>query len=407
MLIIFILILTGVCAALSIASILLHYRLQQRSESQAAILGEKINHQNKYQQQLQQFLQDQRQDFDQHQIKSLKLQQESLQPAMQDVRQQITTTLNAHTKQLGEKVDRLTQETSQRLQNISQEVDKQLAKGFEKTTATFTDIVKRLTIIDQAQKRITELSSNVVDLQNLLSDKRSRGAFGEVQLQNIISNMIPNQHYALQHTLSTGKRADCILFLPEPSGNIVIDAKFPLESFKIINNPNSDSAMKHQAEMQFKQDIKKHINDIADKYIIPQETADGAIMFIPAEAIFADIHAYHPDLVTLAQQRKVWMVSPTTMMAVITTASAVLKDEATRRQVHIIREHLIALSKDFNRFQKRMDNLAKHIDQAQQDVSLVHKTSQKISSRFTKIEKVELSSVAMDSPEALSLQETD
>ena len=221
--------------------------------------------------------------------------------------------------------------------------------------------------------------------------------------------MIPSQHFSLQHTLSTGKRADCILFLPEPSGNIVIDAKFPLENFKIMNSTNNDTAIKHQAEIQFKQDIKKHINDIADKYIIPQETADGAIMFIPAEAIFAEIHAHYPELVAIAQQRQVWMVSPTTMMAVLTTAGAVLKDEATRKQVHIIRDHLIALSKDFDRFQKRMDNLAKHIDQAQQDVSLVHKSSQKISSRFSKIEKVELSAISLieENSSPLSAIETE
>ena len=144
-----------------------------------------------------------------------------------------------------------------------------------------------------------------------------------------------------------------------------------------------------KAESQFKDDIKKHIL-YSNKYIIPPETANGAIMFIPAEAIFADIHAYHPDIIQLAQQKSVWLVSPTTMTAVITTAKAVLKDEATRKQVHLIQEHLVALSKDFNRFQTRMNNLAKHIDQAQVDVSLVHKSSQKITARFNKIEQVDI-----------------
>ena len=334
-------------------------------------------------------IQQQREQFDAYRIKSLKMQQETLANAMQDVRKQITTTLNTHTQQVNERIDKLTKETQQRLKEISQEVDKQLTKGFQKTTETFTDILKRLTIIDQAQKKITELSTNVVSLQEILADKRSRGAFGEVQLNNLIRNMLPEKHYSLQYTLSNGKRADCILFLPQPTGNIVIDSKFPLENYRQAHNENLTAAEKKQAEQLFRQDIKKHINDISEKYIIENETADGAVMFIPAEAIFADIHAHYPDLIDYSQRKRVWLVSPTTMMAVITTARAVLKDEATRKQVHVIQEHLIALSKDFSRFQKRMDNLARHIDQAHEDVSLVHKSSQKISSRFEKIEQVE------------------
>lgn len=343
-------------------------------------------------QQQQHASQQQREQFDAYQIKSLTSQQEFLNTAMQDVRTQITTTLGKHTSELNQRLDRLTKDTQQRLKEISKEVDQQLSHGFSKTSETFTNIVKRLTIIDQAQQKITELSSNVVSLQNILSDKRSRGAFGEVQLNQLISNMLPSSHYAFQHTLSNGKRADCMLFLPEPSGHIAIDAKFPLESYQTMTNTNISSSEQQKAEQQFRQDIKKHIQDIANKYIIPNETANGALMFIPAEAIFAEIHAHHPACVAAAQRQHVWLVSPTTMMAVLTTAAAVLKDEATRNQVHIIREHLLNLSKDFERFQKRMDNLSRHIDQAQQDVSLVHKSSAKISSRFRKIENVELDS---------------
>jgi DNA recombination protein RmuC len=372
-------------------------RQQQSTEQQLTILNEKLSQLFQYQEQVQKRLQqhdeeqrERRQKFDEHQLKSLTQQQQTLQQAMSDVRQQITITLNQHTKQLNERVEKLTAETQNKLSHISQEVDKQLTKGFEKTTSTFTDIVKRLTIIDQAQKKISELSGNVINLQNVLEDKRSRGAFGEVQLMNLISNMLPSNHYASQYTLSNNKRADCILFLPKPTGNIVVDAKFPLENYRHLIEENASAPERKIAEQNFKQDIKKHINDIASKYIIANETADGAVMFIPAEAVFAQIHSGYPELVQLAQQKKVWLVSPTTMMAVLTTASAVLKDEATRKQVHIIREHLISLSKDFDRFQKRMDNLARHIDQAQQDVVQVHKSSQKISSRFNKIEAVEL-----------------
>lgn len=335
--------------------------------------------------------QEQRTRFDEHQIKSLKLIQDSLQQALNEIRKQVTTSLNQHTEELGKRMDKLTNQTQDKLKEISTEVDKRLTNGFEKTTATFTDIVKRLTVIDQAQKKITELSSNVVSLQDILNDKRSRGAFGEVQLSSLIRNVIPESNFSMQHTLSNGKRADCFLFLPEPTGNVAIDAKFPLESYQQLARSDISDLERRNYEQQFKTDIKKHINDIAEKYIIPGETADGAVMFIPAEAIFAEIHSHFPELVEKAHQLRVWLVSPTTLMAILTTARAVLKDEATRKQVHIIQEHLTALGKDFERFQKRMDNLAKHIDQAHQDVEQVHKSSQKISSRFEKIEKVDLS----------------
>ena len=277
-----------------------------------------------------------------------------------------------------------------RLSEISGQVEQRLDKGFEKTTETFTDVVKRLALIDEAQKRITELSSNVVSLQEVLTDKRSRGAFGEVQMAGLISNVMPEGSYALQHTLSNGTRVDCMMFLPDPTGHIAIDSKFPLDSFQKMMDDEAGDVERTSAEKQFRLDIKKHIKDIADKYIIENETADGAIMFIPAEAVFAEIHAHQPQLVEEAQRARVWMVSPTTLMAVLTTARAVLKDSATRKQVHVIQEHLVNLAKDFDRFRTRMDNLSKHIKQANKDVESVHISANKISSRFEKIEKVEL-----------------
>lgn len=276
------------------------------------------------------------------------------------------------------------------MQEISGKVEERLSEGFKKTTETFTDVVKRLALIDEAQKKIAELSGNVVSLQEILSDKRSRGAFGEVQLAALIRNVLPENSFAFQYTLTNQNRADCILFLPEPTGNIVIDAKFPLENFQRMTKLNIPDTEKKICEQQFKQDIKKHIRDIADKYILPSETSDSAVMFIPAEAIFAEIHANYPELAEEAQRQKVWLVSPTTMMAVLTTARAVLRDAATRKHVHLIQEHLRALSEDFNRFQDRMDKLATHIRQAQEDVDLVNTSAKKITSRFNKIEQVEL-----------------
>lgn len=345
-----------------------------------------------------------REKFEQRQLETLKLQQDSLTQGMTEVRRQVTDALVRSGDDLGKRVDALTQNTDLKLKEISGQVERRLSEGFEKTTATFTDVLKRLALIDEAQKKITELSGNVVSLQEVLADKRSRGAFGEVQLSQLVRNVMPENSFALQHTLKNGNRVDCMLFLPQPTGNIAIDSKFPLESFRHITNIDLGDADRVQAERQFRVDIKKHIKDIATKYILPGETSDGAVMFIPAEAVFAEIHAHYYDLVEEAQRARVWLVSPTTLMAILTTARAVLKDSATRQQVHIIQEHLIVLAKDFERFGDRMDKLATHISQANKDVEDVHRSAKKISSRFEKIEKVEVSGAV---PISLLEQEED
>ncbi|MFW2373922.1 MAG: DNA recombination protein RmuC [Gammaproteobacteria bacterium] len=331
-----------------------------------------------------------RQGFEQRQLETLKIQQENLTQGMNAVRQQVTEALGRYGEELGKKVEALTGTTDLRLKEITGQVEKRLNEGFEKTTATFADVVKRLALIDEAQKKITELSGNVVSLQEVLADKRSRGAFGEVQLAALVRNVMPENSFEFQYTLPNKTRVDCMLFLPEPTGNIAIDSKFPLEGFRKITDIQLPESERLLAERQFKQDIKKHVKDISEKYIIPGTTSDGAVMFIPAEAVFAEIHAHHYELVEEAQRAKVWMVSPTTLMAVLTTARAVLKDSATRKQVHIIKDHLVALSRDFDRFQLRMNNLSKHIAQANKDVEDVNTSARKISSRFEKIEKVEM-----------------
>lgn len=305
-------------------------------------------------------------------------------------REELSKSLLQSSEQMTKRIDVLTSATDQRLQEISGQVEKRLAEGFEKTTKTFSDILQRLALIDDAQKKITELSTNVVSLQEVLNDKRSRGAFGEVQLTGLIRNVLPEQSFKLQHTLSNGKIADCVLFLPEPTGNVVVDAKFPLESYRKMMDFERAESDRKTAKRQFKIDIKKHINDISEKYLIDNETADGAIMFIPAEAVFAEIHGHQSDLVDYANKKRVWLVSPTTLMAILTTARSVLKDEATRKQIHIIQAHLSDLAHDFNRFKGRFANLAKHIDQAALDVKQIHTSADKISNRFEKIEQVEL-----------------
>jgi len=323
--------------------------------------------------------------------------------ARQDTRlEMLTRSLNTLTEQIDARarkseeavqtqIEKLISSNNQRLDQIGEKVEQRLDKGFKETTTVFSDVLKRLALIDKAQEKIDKLTENVVSLQEVLSDKRSRGAFGEVQLSALISNMMPENSYSLQYTFPNGVRADCVLFLPEPTGTICIDSKFPLESYQRMTDLSLGDADRTAAERQFRQDIKKHIKDIAGKYIIPGETSDGAMMFIPAEAIFSEIHGHYPDLVEETQRARVWMVSPTTMMAVLTTARAVLKDAATRQQVHLIKEHLVALAQDFSRFQERMDKLAAHIGQAHRDADEVQTSARKIASRFGKIEKVELS----------------
>ncbi len=369
-------------------------RIAQQQQSIERRLGEMAEQQAerlaKFNESTQNTLHQHKQSFEERQQEAQILQQKNIQSGMDDVRKQVAESLKQYSEELGRQLTRLTQTTDDRLKEISGQVEKRLTVGFEKTTATFTDIVKRLTMIDEAQKKITELSGSVVSLQEVLSDKRSRGAFGEVQLNSLVRNLMPESSFAFQYSLSNNSRVDCMLFLPEPTGNIAIDSKFPLESYKKITDIELSDSDRLAAERQFKQDIRKHIKDIADKYIIPGETSDGAVMFLPAESVFAEIHSHFYELVEEAQRARVWLVSPTTLMAVLTTARAVLKDSATRKQVHLIQEHLVALSKDFGRFQTRMDNLARHIQQANKDVDEVNTSARKITSRFEKIEKVEV-----------------
>lgn len=299
---------------------------------------------------------------------------------------------------LGETTLALTGKIDERLEQITGKVNERLDEGFKKTNETFTNVMMRLATIDEAQKKIETLTGSVVSLQELLGDKRARGAFGEVQLEAIVRNALPETAFEFQYTFSRGVRADCVLKLPEPTGLIAIDSKFPLENFERMFAEGAERI----TGAAFKGDVRKHIDDIANKYIIPGETSEGAMMFLPAEAVFAEIHARHRDLVDYAQNRRVWLVSPTTLMAVLTTAQSVIRSVETRKQIHIIKDELNKLGADFGRFQSRMDNLARHIEQAKNDVDEVHVSSRKISERFARIERVEL-----EAPEQPKLRAVD
>lgn len=314
----------------------------------------------------------------------------------------IQSTMRNATLQLVSTIDNLAKAVDSRLEQIGGKVSERLDEGFKKTNQTFIDVMARLATIDEAQKKIDGLTTNVVSLQELLGDKRSRGAFGEVQLEALVRNVLPVNSFAMQYTFENGTRADCAIFLPDPTGTVAVDSKFPLENYHRMFNAKLSDTEQAAAEKQFKLDVKKHVDDIAKKYIISNVTSDGAVMFIPAEAVFAELHAYHSDVIEYAMNKRVWVVSPTTLMAVLNTARAVLKDVETRKQVHVIKEELGKLSKDFGRFDVRMKKLADNIRQAHENAQDVHISSQKISQRFAQIERVELANKPLDLPTNLA-----
>ncbi|MEO8134789.1 MAG: DNA recombination protein RmuC [Betaproteobacteria bacterium] len=310
----------------------------------------------------------------------------------------LQVTLRTITLQLAERAEAMTRAVDSRLEQISGKVSERLEEGFKKTNETFASVMARLATIDEAQKKIDGLTTNVVSLQQLLGDKRSRGAFGEVQLEGLVRNLLPPDAYEFQAQLTPSARVDCLLKLPDPTGKVPVDSKFPLENYQRMLDTTLAPVERNAVQALFRGDVRKHIDDIARKYIIPGLTADGAVMFLPAEAVFAEIHAYHPELVAFAQAKRVWIVSPTTLMAVLNTARAVLKDVETRKQVHVIQQELGRLAKDFGMFEDRMGKLAMHIRQAHEDVEQVHVSTRKITSRFREIERVELPA---ELPEAL------
>ena len=302
--------------------------------------------------------------------------------------------LSAASLQLSRGMQALTQSVDGRLDTLSGQVSQRLDEGFRKTNETFASVMARLATIDEAQKKIDGLTTNVVSLQELLGDKRARGAFGEVQLEALVQNVLPPDAYAFQQVLPNGTRVDCLLTLPAPTGKVAVDAKFPLENYHRMFDADAAELDRRAAQQAFRTDVKRHVDAIADKYILPGTTSDGAVMFLPAEAVFAEVHAYHPEIVAYAQAKRVWIVSPTTLMAVLNTARAVLKDVETRKQIHVIQDALAKLAKDFQRFDERMAALARHIEQASRDVQDVHTSSRKISAHFHKIESAQLDELA-------------
>lgn len=289
--------------------------------------------------------------------------------------------------------EKITKSMQEKLNEISDRVRENLDQGFKKTNETFTSVIERLAKIDEAQKKIESLSTNVVSLQDILTDKKSRGIFGEVQLNQILNSVFGDKNdkvYKIQHKLSNGTICDSILFLPEPTGNIVVDSKFPLENFRRMFDLNYTDLERREFTKDFKINLKKHIDDISQKYIVPGETTDQAILFLPAEAIFAEIYAYHADIIEYAHNKKVWLTSPTTFMAMITTIQVVIQNIERSKYTNVIHQELNKLADEFGRYKKRWDNLATHIETVSKDVKEIHVTTEKITNRFSQISEVKI-----------------
>ena len=296
-------------------------------------------------------------------------------------------------KYIQEDFNKLNENVENKLLLINEKVNERIDQNFEKTNKTFNNILERLTKIDEAQKKIDSLSTEIVDLQSVLTDKKTRGIFGEVNLNYILSSVFGENNlnvYDLQHKMSNGSIADSILYAPEPLGTICIDSKFPLENYQRMTDKTLSQSERDVATKLFKNDVKKHIDAIADKYIIPGETALEAIMFLPAEAIFAEINAYHPELLKYSYDKKVWITSPTTLMSTLTIIQMILKNMERDKYAKVIHEELNKLSKEFQRYRERWDKLSRSIETVTKDIQDINITTEKITKRFDSISGVDV-----------------
>jgi len=306
---------------------------------------------------------------------------------------QITAALEGRLSQMSSQstkdASEMNRTLAERLDNVSQRMGESLEKNNKSTAESLGDLKTRLAVIDQAQKNITELSGQVVGLQDILSNKQARGAFGETQLKDLVSQILPPSAYEFQAQMSNGKRADCLIKLPNPPGSIVVDAKFPLESYHRLRQAENKAETKI-ASSGFKADILKHVKDISEKYIINGETAESALMFLPSEAVYAELHANFTDVVEKSYRAKVWIVSPTTLMATLNTVRAVLKDARMREQTGVIQKEIVTLLQDVERLDDRVEKLRAHFHLAEKDIGMIETSTRKITSRGEKIESLQI-----------------
>jgi len=281
----------------------------------------------------------------------------------------------------------------QRLAQVQQQLSENMHGSARRTAQSLGDLQQRLATIDKAQENITKLSGDVLSLQDILSNKQTRGAFGEIQLHDIVIKALPQDSFTMQATLSNGRRADCIIHLPNPPGPIAIDSKFPLEAYEAMRRASTEADLA-EAARQFRTALRKHIKDISEKYIIEGETADGALMFLPSEAVYAEIHANFPDLVRESFAARVWIVSPTTCMATLNTMRAILKDARMRAQAGSIRRELGSLYQDVDRLGTRVENLDRHFGQAAKDLSEIKISSEKAGRRARRLDNFDFEELA-------------
>ena len=283
-----------------------------------------------------------------------------------------------------------------KLSNINDTVNERLDKNFEKSNKTFMNVLERLSKIDEAQKKIDDLSTDIVSLQSVLTDKKTRGTFGEVNLEYILNNAfgkVKDGIYEVQYKFPNGYIVDALLKAPAPLGTISIDSKFPLENYQRMTDRTKSKEERAMAEKMFVNDVKKHITDIKEKYIVPGFTSDEAIMFLPAEAIFAEINAYHPELITYAYNNSVWITGPTTLISTLSTISMIIKNIERDRYAKVIHDELNKLSVEFSRYKDRWDKLSRNIKAVNNSVEEITTTTDKISKRFDSINSVDIKEI--------------
>ena len=308
---------------------------------------------------------------------------------------QLTQMAGAQTAALGQISERLqgqerllTQMLQERLEAVSRRVSDTLEKTAQAQASTLGELRERIARIDAAQANITELSSQMVTLQQILANKQARGSFGELQLEELVQSVLPPSAYSFQAQLGDGKRADCLLHLPNPPGPIAVDAKFPLESYRALAAA-ADEGGRQQAGRAFRAAMIKHVNDIAEKYIVPGETAEAALLFLPSEAVYAELHAHFEEVVQHSYRKRVFVVSPTTLWATLNTIRAVLKDVRMREQAGVIQQEVRALLEDVRRLDDRVGRLQQHFNQTTEDVRNIRISTEKVTKRGERIEQLE------------------
>mgnify|MGYP005775392831 CR=1 FL=1 len=322
-----------------------------------------------------------------------KIMNENFDNLNQKLNDKLTENFTKSNKEITEFKVEMMKNLNDNIEKLNDKVNTRLDDNFSKTNKTFTSVLERLSKIDEAQKKIDNLSTDIVSLQSILTDKKSRGIFGEINLKHILTSIFGEKNdkiYQMQYTFNNSTIADCVIFAPEPLGTVAIDSKFPLEAYQKMVDKNKSQQERLVYEKQFKNDVKKHIDAISSKYIIPGVTSNQAIMFLPAEAIFAEINAYHSEIIEYANKKHVWITSPTTLMSTLTVIQVLLKNIERDKYASVIHDELNKLGLEFSRYKERWDKLSRSIETVNKDVENIHITTDKISKRFESISSVDI-----------------